>query len=115
MKETRHYEVAGHRFCVSGEAECFALMYNYRPFGCDEGDVVFSLNIARGAIADYAVDWRQEDDDQEIVCDIPLRGKPCLNLSGRAFRQDGSSVLLTIVRGGLSRQAAIWSWPSILR
>lgn len=75
MKETRHYEVAGHRFCVSGEAECFALMDNYRPFGCDEGDVVFSLNIARGAIADYAVDWRQEDDGQEIVCGHSATGE----------------------------------------
>ena len=32
MKETRYYEVAGHVFGVTAEAEDFGLMGNYEPF-----------------------------------------------------------------------------------
>ena len=41
MKETRFYEVAGHRFCVSGEEEGLA---NYEPFACAGGESVFALD-----------------------------------------------------------------------
>ena len=45
MKETRFYEVAGHRFCVSGEGEGFA---NYEPFACADGETVFVLAVESG-------------------------------------------------------------------
>jgi hypothetical protein len=60
--------VAGHVFCVSGEAECFSLMQNYEPFGCDEAAVVFSLTVAQGLPVSYDEEWRQDDDGQEIIC-----------------------------------------------
>ena len=48
MRETRYYKVAEHRFCVSGEDDIFTLMGNYEPFGCDEGETVFTLAIEGG-------------------------------------------------------------------
>ena len=68
MKETRYYEVGGHRFCVSSEEDVFGLMANYEPFGCDEAAVVFSLTILQGNPIAYEAEWRQEDEGQEIVC-----------------------------------------------
>ena len=39
MMMTRYYNVAGHRFCVSGESDMLALMDNYEPFACADGSV----------------------------------------------------------------------------
>jgi len=63
---TRYYEVAGQRFCVSGAAEYFGLMENYEPFGCAEGETVFSLNIDRGEAPVYTEELRQMDDHLQI-------------------------------------------------
>ena len=65
MKETRYYEVAKHRFCVSGEEEGSA---NYDPFACADGETVFALNIGSGEAPEYAEELRQEDEGQEIIC-----------------------------------------------
>ena len=65
MKETRYYKVAGHRFCVTGEAEGFA---NYKPFLCEEGETVFALSIGDGEAPEYVEEIRQEDEGQEIIC-----------------------------------------------
>ena len=65
MKETRYYKVAGHRFCVTGEAEGFA---NYEPFLCEEGETVFALTIGDGEAPEYVEELRQEDEGQEIIC-----------------------------------------------
>ena len=65
MKETRYYKVAGHRFCVTGEAEGFA---NYEPFLCEEGETVFALTIGDGEAPEYVEEIRQEDEGQEIIC-----------------------------------------------
>lgn len=65
MKETRYYKVAGHRFCVTGEAEGFA---NYKPFLCEEGETVFALSIGDGEAPEYVEELRQEDEGQEIIC-----------------------------------------------
>ena len=65
MKETRYYKVAGHRFCVTGEAEGFA---NYKPFVCEEGETVFALSIGDGEAPEYVEEIRQEDEGQEIIC-----------------------------------------------
>ena len=73
---TRYYEVAGHRFCVSGEEEGFA---NYEPFACAGGATVFSLAVGTGDAPDYTEELRQEDEglrvgerssgvEQTIIC-----------------------------------------------
>lgn len=80
MTETRYYKVAGHVFCVSGEAERFALkgegFANYEPFACDKAAAVFSLTVSQGLPVSYDEEWRQEDDGQEIVCGRTADGKP---------------------------------------
>ena len=76
MTETKYYKVAEHVFCVSGEAECFSLMQNYEPFGCDEAAVVFSLTVAQGLPVSYDEEWRQDDDGQEIICGRTTDGQP---------------------------------------
>ena len=69
MIETRYYEVAGHRFCISGEEALFTLMeMNCMPFACAAGETVFSLAISGGAAPDYIEELRQEDEGQTIVC-----------------------------------------------
>ena len=65
MKETRYYEVAGHRFCVSGEGEGFA---NYEPFACADGETVFALAVESGDAPEYVEEMRQEDEGQTIIC-----------------------------------------------
>ena len=62
MRVARYYKVAGHRFCVSGEAEALALMTNYEPFGCEGGEVLFELNIEGGDRPEYTEELRQEDE-----------------------------------------------------
>ena len=84
MRETRYYQVAGHRFCVSGEAEFFALTGNYEPFATDEGQPLFSLHIGSGAAPEYAEELTQEDEGQEIVCGHTADGKPVFD-----FRANG--------------------------
>lgn len=37
-------------FCVSGEAEVFALMGNYAPFAVQETEALFSLNVEGGEV-----------------------------------------------------------------
>ena len=68
MKETRYYEVAGHRFCVSSEEGVFELMENYEPFCCGDGKTVFALTVERGDTPEYVEELRQEDGSQVIVC-----------------------------------------------
>lgn len=65
MKETRYYEVAGHRFCVSGEEEGFA---NYEPFACADGETVFACAVESGDAPEYVEEMRQEDEGQTIIC-----------------------------------------------
>ena len=65
MKETRYYEVAGHRFCVSGEGEGFA---NYEPFACADGETVFACAVESGDAPEYVEEMRQEDEGQTIIC-----------------------------------------------
>ena len=76
MSETRHYEVAGHAFAVSGEGEDLALMENYAPFAADGQPSVFSLSIERGAAPSFSEELRQEDEGQVIVCGRTADGQP---------------------------------------
>ena len=67
--------VAGHRFGVSGEAEDFALMGNYEPFACTDGDTVFDLETAGGDAPAYTEEMRQDDEGQTIVCGRTAAGE----------------------------------------
>ena len=75
MKETRYYEVAGHRFCVSGESDILALMDNYVPFASADGEVVFALTVENGTAPDYTEELRQEEEGQTIVCGHTAAGE----------------------------------------
>ena len=78
MKETRYYEVAGHRFCVSGEADCFALMTNYEPFVIQgDGSFVTSLevDVTKEPSPCFAEEMRQEDNGQTIICGHTVAGE----------------------------------------
>ena len=72
MKETRYYEVAGHRFCVSGEGEGFA---NYEPFACADGETVFACAVENGDAPEYVEEMRQEDEGQTIICGHTIAGE----------------------------------------
>ena len=50
---TKHYNVAGHTFAVSGGDEIFDQMGNYEPFACEGGEPLFSLTIDSGAVPEY--------------------------------------------------------------
>ena len=67
--------VAGHRFGVSGGAEDFALMGNYEPFACTDGDTVFDLAVASGDAPAYTEEMRQDDEGQTIVCGRTAAGE----------------------------------------
>ena len=73
--KTRYYEVADHRFCVTGEAEVIALMTNYEPFVCTDGETVFALAVGNGDAPDYIEEMRQEDEEQEIICGHTAAGE----------------------------------------
>lgn len=75
MNETRYYEVAEHRFCVSGEAEVLALMENYVPFVCERGEAVFDLTLEAGSRPEYTEELRQEDEGQAIICGYSATGE----------------------------------------
>ena len=67
--------VAGHRFGVSGQAEDFALMGNYEPFACTDGETVFDLAVACGDAPEYTEEMRQDDEGQTIVCGRTAAGE----------------------------------------
>ena len=67
--------VAGHRFGVSGQAEDFALMGNYEPFACSDGETVFDLETAGGDAPAYTEEMRQDDEGQTIVCGRTAAGE----------------------------------------
>ena len=73
---TRYYKVAGHVFCVSGEAEVFALMKNYAPFAVQGTDALFSLNVEGGEVPLFKEELRQEDEGQDIICGKSADGRP---------------------------------------
>lgn len=72
MKETRYYEVAGHRFCVSGEGDIFSLMGNYEPFAVNHGDRSLDMQLCCNhgpvPVIHYTEEMRQKDEGQEIIC-----------------------------------------------
>lgn len=73
---TRYYKVAGHVFCVSGEAEVYAMMGNYAPFAVQGTDALFSLNVEGGEVPLFKEELRQEDEGQDIICGKTADGRP---------------------------------------
>ena len=67
--------VARHRFGVSGQADDFALMGNYEPFACTDGETVFDLAVASGDAPAYTEEMRQDDEGQTIVCGRTAAGE----------------------------------------
>lgn len=76
MINTRYYEVARHRFCVSGTDDTFALMANYEPFACADGEPVFALIVEGGTAPAYTEELRQEEEGQVIICGHTADGEP---------------------------------------
>ena len=76
MINTRYYEVARHRFCVSGTDDTFALMANYEPFACADGEPVFALTVEGGTAPAYTEELRQEEEGQVIICGHTADGEP---------------------------------------
>lgn len=76
MINTRYYEVARHRFCVSGTDDTSALMANYEPFACADGEPVFALTVEGGTAPAYTEELRQEEEGQVIICGHTADGEP---------------------------------------
>ena len=86
--ETRYYQVAGHVFSVSGEADLFALMTNYEPFELTGGltgewflsvDIDTDLDQTGTSTLSTPLateEMRQEDEGQVIVCGKTADGLP---------------------------------------
>ena len=63
-------------FCVSGEAEVFAMMGNYAPFAVQGTEALFSLNVEGGEVPLFKEELRQEDEGQDIICGKTADGRP---------------------------------------
>lgn len=80
---TRHYNVAGHTFDVSGSAELFEQMGNYEPFECEGGEPLFSLTEDSGAVPEYTEVFRQEESWPRIICGHDALGNDVFEFRGR--------------------------------
>lgn len=91
MRETKYYEVAGHGFSVTAEADCFGLMQNYTPFEITTHQIVFALSIDDGKKPAYVEEFRQRRKRNKLsFADIrPDRRRQCMSLSGEAKRPGG--------------------------
>ena len=58
---TRHYNVAGHTFDISGRVELFEQMENLEPFACEGGEPLFSLTVEIGTGPEYTEVYRWEE------------------------------------------------------
>ena len=58
---TRHYNVAGHTFAISGRAELFEQMENLESFACEGGEPLFSLTVEIGTGPEYTEVYRWEE------------------------------------------------------
>jgi len=58
---TRHYNVAGHTFAISGRVELFEQMENLEPFACEGGEALFSLTVEIGTGPEYTEVYRWEE------------------------------------------------------
>ena len=83
---TRHYNVAGHTFAISGRVELFEQMDNLEPFACEGGEPLFSLMEDGGEVPEYTEVYRREEPYfTTIVCGHTALGTTCLNLGIHCF------------------------------
>ena len=80
---TRHYNVAGHTFAVSGSAELFEQMENYEPFACEDGEPLFSLTEDSGAVPEYTEDFRHDEEGFHIICGHDVSGNDVFEFTGK--------------------------------
>ena len=58
---TRHYNVAGHTFAISGRVELFEQIENLESFACEGGEPLFSLTVEIGTGPEYTEVYRWEE------------------------------------------------------
>ena len=83
---TRHYNVAGHTFAISGRAELFEQMENYEPFACEDGEPLFSLMEDCGEVPEYTEVYRREEPYiTTIVCGHTASGNDVFKFGNSLF------------------------------
>jgi hypothetical protein len=83
---TRHYNVAGHTFAISGRVELFEQMENLEPFACEGGEPLFSLMEDGGEVPEYTEVYRREEPYfTTIVCGHTASGNDVFKFGNSLF------------------------------
>ena len=83
---TRHYNVAGHTFAISGRVELFEQMDNLEPFACEGGEPLFSLMEDCGEVPEYTEVYRREEPYiTTIVCGHTASGNDVFKFGNSLF------------------------------
>ena len=83
---TRHYNVAGHTFAISGRVELFEQMDNLEPFACEGGEPLFSLMEDSGEVPEYTEVYRREEPYiTTIVCGHTASGNDVFKFGNSLF------------------------------
>ena len=83
---TRHYNVAGHTFAISGRVELFEQMGNLEPFACEDGEPLFSLIEDSGTVPEYTEVYRREEPYiTTIVCGHTASGNDVFKFRNSLF------------------------------
>ena len=83
---TRHYNVAGHTFAISGRAELFEQMENLESFACEGGEPLFSLTVEIGTGPEYTEVYRWEEPYiTTIVCGHTASGNDVFKFGNSLF------------------------------
>ncbi len=87
---TRHYNVAGHTFTVSGSAELFELMgRRYEPFECEGSEPLFTLTEDSGAVPEYMKVYRIEGDRTTVIHGHTASGNDVFEFTRRRTKSEG--------------------------
>ena len=83
---TRHYNVAGHTFAISGRGELFKQMDNLESFACEGGEPLFSLTVEIGTGHEYTEVYRWEEPYiTTIVCGHTASGNDVFKFGNSLF------------------------------
>ena len=83
---TRHYNVAGHTFAISGRVELFEQMDNLEPFACEGGEPLFSLMEDSGEVPEYTEVYRRKEPYiTTIVCGHTASGNDVFKFGNSLF------------------------------
>lgn len=83
---TRHYNVAGHTFAISGRVELFEQMDNLEPFACEGVEPLFSLMEDCGEVPEYTEVYRREEPYiTTIVCGHTTSGNDVFKFGNSLF------------------------------